>query len=228
MSQPAAFFDIDGTLTSDHVWKGLMAFFQQRGERRWTHRAFQAVHYPLFVFRKLHLLSEANFRRPWSRHLPWYFRGYDAAQMQTLVAWVAHEYVAALGRVEVLEVLRAHRARGEVVALVSAAPAPIVQGIAQMWGVTHAIGSPAELTAGRYTGRMAGEPCIDEYKASYARQYLLAHQLEIDFPASYAYADSFSDLGLFEMVGHPVAVYPEPRLAHWARTRGWPIIGAST
>ena len=36
-----------------------------------------------------------------------------------------------------------------------------------------------------------------------------------------AYADSSSDLPLFEAVGFPVAVNPETRLAAIARKRGW-------
>jgi HAD superfamily hydrolase (TIGR01490 family) len=225
MAQRAALFDVDGTLTSDNVWKGLLTYFQRRGERRWTHLAFQAVHYPLFFLRKLHLLSEADFRRPWSRHLPWYFRGSDAAQVQTLAEWVAREYVAPMGRVDSLAKLREHLGQGDVVALVSAAPLPIVQSIAQMWGVSHAIASSAEFKDGHYTGRMDGEPCIDEQKAVYARQYFQDHNLEVDFAASYAYADSYSDLGLFEMVGHPVAVYPDEKLGEVARRQGWEMFG---
>ncbi len=48
--------------------------------------------------------------------------------------------------------------------------------------------------------------------------------LEIDFAASYAYADSISDRPLFEMVGHPVAVYPDAQLAALARERNWETI----
>jgi phosphoserine phosphatase len=50
--------------------------------------------------------------------------------------------------------------RGHVVALVSGAPAEIVQGVAEMWAVPHAIGSPAEQFGGRYPGHLAGPSCI--------------------------------------------------------------------
>jgi phosphoserine phosphatase len=108
--------------------------------------------------------------------------------------------------------------------MVSGAPTPVVKAIADMWNVPHAIGSPAEFVAGRYTGGMIGEPCIDAIKAHYLKQYLTENNLAIDSKASYAYADSFSDLGLFEMVGNPVAVYPDKELAPWAKERGWKII----
>ncbi len=40
---------------------------------------------------------------------------------------------------------------------------------------------------------------------------------------SVAYADSASDLPMLEVVGHPVAVNPEPKLAAIARKRGWHV-----
>ena len=43
----AAFFDIDGTLTSERTWKGMMDYFTAAHLRRWTHLAFFAAHYPL-------------------------------------------------------------------------------------------------------------------------------------------------------------------------------------
>jgi HAD superfamily hydrolase (TIGR01490 family) len=223
--QPAAaLFDIDGTLTSDNVWKGVMAFFKQRNERQWTHRGFLMLHYPLVFLRPLHLLSEARFRSLWASHLPWYFRGYSEEQMTTMAEWVAREFVAHTQRDDILEKLREHLSRGDVVALVSGAPMPVAQAIARMWDVPHAVGSPAELQDGRYRGRLAGAPCIDEHKAVYARRYFADQRLTLDFSASYAYADSYSDLGLFEMVGHPVAVYPDQKLRALALERGWEVL----
>jgi len=218
----AAFFDIDGTLTSDNVWKGLIQFFQQRGERRGTYLLFSLVHYPIYFVRPL--IGEAQFRRQWAAHLPWFFRGYTELQMNELARWVAHDYVAHHVRRDIFARLQTHLAQGEVVALVSAAPQPIVSAIAQLWGVPHGLGSPAEFKNGRYTGGMAGEPCLDAYKARYAKQYLAQRNLMVDFAASHAYADSYADLGLFDMVGHPVAVYPDEKLAAHAKARGWEIV----
>src|SRR3712207_802346 len=149
-AQQAAFFDIDGTLTTANVWRGLMDYFTQRRERRLTHVAFVAVHYPLAFMRPLGL-SEATFRRLWGGHLPWYFRGYDDAQMQAMAETVAREHVARVARPDMLARLRQHLAAGDVVVLVSGAPQAVVEAIARMWQVPHAIGSPAAQRNGRYT-----------------------------------------------------------------------------
>ena len=57
-----------------------------------------------------------------------------------------------------------------------------------------------------------------------ARAQLLADYCDregLDINECVAYADSSSDLPLFEAVGFPVAVNPETRLATIARKRGW-------
>ncbi len=68
--------------------------------------------------------------------------------------------------------------------------------------------------------------CFTEGKAQRLEAYLSAHP-EVDPAACTAYADTYFDLPAMERVGHPVAVYPEPRLAAVAAERGWPVIGAT-
>lgn len=47
----------------------------------------------------------------------------------------------------------------------------------------------------------------------------------VDFGAGFAFADSYSNLPLLELVGNPVAVRPDGRLYRTARERDWRIIG---
>ncbi len=66
-------------------------------------------------------------------------------------------------------------------------------------------------------------------KARLTKKFLTARGIEIDFDASYAYAESISDLPLFEVVGRRVAVYPDPELsalAHGKSGRYWEEWGA--
>jgi len=74
---------------------------------------------------------------------------------------------------------------------------------------------------GRYTGRLEVLPPIGEARAILLSNYAAAHDLSLD--ESVAYADSASDLAMLEVVGFPVAVNPESRLAAIARRRGWHV-----
>ena len=78
-----------------------------------------------------------------------------------------------------------------------------------------------EIKNGRFTGRSKEPICIDENKAKLTRSYLEDNDLEIDMEASFAFADSASDLPLLKLVGHPVATYPNEGLEKVARERGW-------
>ena len=48
---------------------------------------------------------------------------------------------------------------------------------------------------------------------------------DVEWSSSYAYADSYTDLPLLERVGHPVATYPDSRLAAHALEHEWEILG---
>ena len=86
------------------------------------------------------------------------------------------------------------------------------------------MGTQLEVSNGRFTGRIKEPLCFGEGKAA-RLQALLSRYPDVDLSRSYAYADSIFDLPFLEMVGNPVAVYPDPELAALARERGWEIIG---
>jgi phosphoserine phosphatase len=74
---------------------------------------------------------------------------------------------------------------------------------------------------GAYTGQLAQVPPTGESRAQALFDYAAEHDL--DLREAVAYADSTSDLPMLEVVGFPVAVNPEVRLAALARKRGWLI-----
>ncbi len=78
---------------------------------------------------------------------------------------------------------------------------------------------------GKFTGRVLPPACMGFENARLTKKFLAARGIEIDFDSSYAYADSISDLPLFEMVGRRVAVYPDPELSALAHEKKWEILG---
>jgi HAD superfamily hydrolase (TIGR01490 family) len=217
----AAFFDVDGTLTDMRVWEGLMQYFKVRGQRRWTHRFFWAYHMPFYFLRKAGLLSEGSFRKTWAAHLAWYVRGYSIQEAWPVWDWVVNEFLSQHWRVDTRQVLDRHCREGDLVVLVSGGPVPLLERIATEIGVDAVVGTRYEQRNGRYTGRSLEPVCLDENKASLAKGYLLEKGLDVDYQASAAYADSISDLQLLEMVGNPVATYPDEALRQIAGERGW-------
>ena len=91
-------------------------------------------------------------------------------------------------------------------------------------GADLAVGTGLAMRDGRYTGGVDGEVCIDEQKSALAKASLGQHGLDVDFAASTAYADGATDVALLEMVGNPVAFYPDELLRPIAKERGWKIV----
>jgi HAD superfamily hydrolase (TIGR01490 family) len=224
MQRKAAFFDVDGTLTTGRVWRGIMDYFKQRSERRLINALFWARHMPIYFAFKLKLVGQSAFRRPWAANLPTYFRGYTVEEAQTIWDYVVDEYLPPLLRPDALALIQQHKQAGDLVVLVSAGPTPLQERIAAAVGADLAVGTEPEVVEGRYTGRSRGPVCMDEYKPLLTLDKLSALGIEVDLAASHAYADSAGDVGLLGMAGHPVALHPDAHLRPIAEARGWKIM----
>ncbi|MEX1143624.1 MAG: HAD-IB family hydrolase [Anaerolineales bacterium] len=219
-----ALFDVDGTLTTERVWRGVLGYYKLHGKRRGATLAFWMVHVPLFMLYKAKLLSQSAFRRPWAAHLMWFLRGDTPADAVPVWDWVVTEYLGKVWRRQGLTQIREQKANGDLVVLVSAGPVPLTERIAREVGADLAVGTQPAMRDGRYTGRVTGPVCLDEQKAALTRTTLAARRLDIDWERSTAYADGETDLALLEMVGIPVAFFPDERLKPIAIERGWKVV----
>jgi HAD superfamily phosphoserine phosphatase-like hydrolase len=87
------------------------------------------------------------------------------------------------------------------------------------------IGNDLEVLEGRLTGRKTGIFPYGPMKLAALFQRI--DPGGIDWSNSWALADRISDLPVFELVGHPVAVHADRRLRRLAREKGWEMIGRS-
>ena len=105
--------------------------------------------------------------------------------------------------------------------LVTATPVELASIIARRLGLTGALGTVSEIVDGHYTGRLVGDPLHGPAKAAAVRA--LAAREGLDLMKCYAYSDSVNDEPMLSLVGHPMAVNPDPDLKSLARTNGWPV-----
>lgn len=221
----AALFDFDGTLYTGHAWRDLVEHHRAaKRHRRWVAAYFLRNMAPLPLY-KAGLISQDRFILAWAETMGWMVRGWTVEEGQALFERLTEEKVMPNLREDVLELLRYHQAQGHLVALVSGSFAPWLAVVAQRLGVIHAIGTPLELRDGCYTGRTVPPVCQGDGKPLRVKAYLAERHLEVDWMASFAYADRVQDLALLGRVGHPVAVYPDQGLLAEARAREWPLIG---
>ncbi|MGB7095032.1 MAG: HAD-IB family hydrolase [Anaerolineales bacterium] len=223
MPSKAAFFDLDGTLTSAHVWQGIMDYFRVHNSRQWTHRIYMTYHFPLYILRKIGVISDQAFRKPWPAHLGWYLRGYTLSEADQIWDWVAETKVRKTWRADTCQILNQHHEKGEMTVLVSGTPVPLLKRLAEDIHADHVVGTELEIKEGIFTGRNSSPACIGDNKVILIRIYMEQKGFKIDYGASYAYADSVSDQYLLTMVGNPVATYPDEALRQIAIERGWQI-----
>ena len=110
---------------------------------------------------------------------------------------------------------------GQQVWLVTAAPVEVAGIIAARLGLTGALGTTAEHIDGVYTGRLKGDLLHGPAKAEAVRA--LAHEHGFDLAHCFAYSDSYNDLPMLSLVGHPCAINPDSRLLAHAEELDWQI-----
>ena len=213
-----AAFDLENTLLASNVvtsWGWLATKRLSRGEQA------KIVGRTLLEAPKLLSLDRAD-RSDFLRH---FYKRFTDAPIEQLHedSWelfsqllLAQAFPAALRRV------RQHRALGHHTVLITGALDFVVEPFRPLFDaiICPALGVvDGDTPHARYTGRMLDTPPIGENRAQALSDYAAEHNLELS--ECIAYADSTSDLPMMELVGFPVAVNPEPKLASLARRRGW-------
>jgi HAD superfamily hydrolase (TIGR01490 family) len=211
-----AVFDMDGTLLSSNV---VESYLQVRlPELGLSAKAREVTEVARALPRWL-----ATERKDRSAFLRMVYRRYEGASLAELERIVdEHIRNTMLTRLSpsAVRALRDHRAAGHHLVLVTGAVTPLTRPIAPLFDEIVA----AELqldSQGRCTGLLQRPPLVGESRASWLKHR--AAEAGWDLSASYAYADSTSDLPLLRAVGHPVVIDPDVVLSRVARKERWPV-----
>jgi HAD superfamily hydrolase (TIGR01490 family) len=214
----AAFFDLDKTVISRASIMAFAADFRRDGLL--TRRAMAKGVWTQLVY--VHVGASSRKMERVRRSVLVVTRGWDQARIREIVASRLGSAIDPITFVEARDLIAEHRRAGRRVYLVSAAPAEIVEPLAQHLGTDDAVASIARVDVhGRYTGE------LERYAYGVEKARLiqeLAARDGVDLAASHAYSDSATDVPMLEAVGHPVAVNPDRALRRIARERGWEIL----
>ena len=211
----AALFDMDRTLVRRETASMYVSYMRERGEAGWrdavrvlwwmTQYTLGVVDAPVVAKRAL-----ASFVGMSETVL--------AARCEELFHRRIEAHVCDRGRAAVEQ----HRARGDVLAMVTGASPYVARPIARSLGIAHLVSSVLEVDgAGRFTGRVVEPLCYAEGKVERAGR--LGGELGFRIEEATFYSDSLTDLPLLERVREPVVVNPDPRLARVARRVGWRV-----
>ena len=137
-----------------------------------------------------------------------------------------HERIMPNLRPVALELVRSHRDRGDLIALVTATNDFITAPIAQALGIADLIAVRLERApGGTITGRIDGTPSYREGKVTRVHEWLAGRGTTLQaFERVSVYSDSVNDLPLLELATDAVATNPTPALEAIARQRDWRIL----
>jgi fatty acyl-CoA reductase len=211
-----AVFDMDGTLLPSNVVESYLRLRLAglAGHERGREIALAARKLPGWVF------TERRDRGTFLRDVYQEYAGASLAELDALVDDEIADDVLRRVSGAALRRVREHRAAGHRTVLVTGAVTALTRPLAPLFDdVASAVLDVGD--DGRATGHLAGPPLVGEARAAWLHRY--ADQHGIDLAASYAYADSASDLPLLRAVGRPVAVNPDATTLRAARAGRWPV-----
>jgi len=219
-----ALFDFDGTLCSGHIWEGFLKYYLVHKKKRAWILAFWATHLPLWLLGECRIISKEKYRAKWVEDLGGIYKGASQDAVREMFHWVCGNYIFNSLRDDLVGILNEHKRSGRIVLIVSATFHELLEIVGQELGVTSVVGTRAEVIDGIYTGKIIKPVCFGKNKVTLVEQFISQNRLEIDLASSFAYADSVSDIPLLELVGNPVATYPDKDLRQFAERNNWQIL----
>jgi HAD superfamily hydrolase (TIGR01490 family) len=209
-----AFFDMDKTLIAENSASLYMRSRYARGEISGVDllRGLGA-----YLQYKIGVLDIRN----WTKKTMLQFRGQSEAELEKQALQWFDDVVVQTIYPEAERLVREHDAAGHVVAIVSGATKFVVRPLAARLGIRHMLYTRLEVEDGAFTGRVVEPICFEEGKIYWLQQFI--EDQGIDLARSYFYTDSITDRPLLDLVGHPVAVNPDPMLYREAVRRSWPV-----
>ncbi len=145
--------------------------------------------------------------------------GWPADKVTEIVTDGLRQIIGPLVYAEARSLIARHRRDGDDVIIVSTSGLEIAGPIGTMLGITDVIATRLAVADGRYTG-IVDFYAYGQEKADHVRSLAARRGYRLD--DCFAYSDSFTDLPLLEVVGHPRVVNPDRALRRVARTRHWP------
>lgn len=216
MNSPLVFFDIDQVLIKKQTQElFLKLLIEKRKIALW--RGF--LIYLWFLLYKMGLTRNVIGIRKFAFKT---FSGWSQGSMHEVIAEFSNEIVSKHLNYKIIERLKRHQSRGDVVVLLSATLKEIADNLANKLNVRWTLATELEINNNKYTGEIDGEIPYGCSKAEFVRNFIASHHFSLE--GSYAYADHISDLPVLQMVEKAVVVNPSRQLKAIAELEEWEII----
>jgi len=215
---PASFFDVDGTLVRTNLLHPTVFYLTNQSNPL---KSLGSLARAAFGGPRM-ALAETIDRRRFNELL---FAVYEGISRDRLLLLADEAFDRVVRRAlfpGARDLVDRSSALGHDVVFVSGAPDFLMQRLAKYLGAGAYISNRLEFKDGYATGKLIRPVVAGPEKARLVREWARDHGH--DLADCFAYSDSYSDVPMLSVVGHPCAVNPDMRLGKLARTYAWPVV----
>jgi HAD superfamily hydrolase (TIGR01490 family) len=214
----ASYFDVDGTLvTTNLVHPTVFYLLNQPTPLHSAVKLGRAL-----VKAPWMALAEAQDRRLFNEMLFSSFEGVSEDRLVALAQEAFDQVIKPHIYPGAKDLVQTSLDKGHQVIIVSGALDFLMQLLADHLGATGIIANRLEIKDRFATGKLLRPVVAGPEKARLLREHARAAGHDLD--ECFAYSDSYSDVPMLSVVGHPAAVNPDRRLSLLANAYHWPII----
>ncbi len=215
---PASFFDVDGTLVRTNLLHPTIFYLANQSNplKSLGSLVRAAASGPRMA------LAEAIDRRRFNELL---FATYERISRDRLLLLADEAFDRVVKRAlfpGARDLVDRSTALGHDVVFVSGALDFLMERLAKYFGAAAYISNRLEFKDGYATGKLIRPVVAGPEKARLVREWARDHGH--DLADCFAYSDSYSDVPMLSVVGHPCVVNPDLRLGKLARTYAWPVV----
>lgn len=214
----AAYFDVDGTLVNTNLLHPTWWFLANQAS---VGRSVRRVGRALLNGPRM-ALAETRDRRLFNELLYAQYRGMTEDRLVALSEEVFDEVVKPRVFSGARDLVAKCKEGGQDVILVTGSLDLTMIPFAQWIGADRVIANRLELKDGVATGKLESPVVAGPTKARLMADDAKAHGH--DLSVCTAFSDSYSDVPMLSVVGHPFCVHPDARLARLASAYSWPIL----
>jgi len=213
----AAYFDVDGTLVRTNLLQPTVFYLanQQTPVQSAGRLLRAALRAPQMA------LAEMRDRRTFNELLYSTYEGISRDRLLLLSEECFDKVVRPALFANARSLVKRCRDEGQDVVLVSGALDFVLEHLVKYLGASALIANRLEFKAHYATGRLLRPVVAGPEKARLIREH--ARDNDYDLAECFAYSDSYSDVPMLSVVGHPAAVNPDRRLALMAKAYSWPL-----
>lgn len=213
-----AYFDVDGTLVGTNLLHPAIAMLSRdatpfRSARRLGGAILQAPRLAA---------AELRDRRRFNELLFQHYRGLSEDRIVELSRELFDEVVRPKIFAGTIELIDACKRAGLRVVLITGSLEETVEPLRAHLGADGLIANRLEFHDGIATGKLRPPVVAGPVKARLIADD--AREVGHDLSACQAYSDSFSDVPMLSVVGHPFCVHPDGKLRNTAQAYHWPIL----